>query len=156
MKTDLRTKGEFLKQVYQQNNNLTPHLAVEVAKDPNSPIHNDFEWDDTKAGYEYRLYQARTLIRKVSFVFETSQEPERFINIVNNEGEHSYHPETVVIKNPSWFESALSNFSQKIKALGESIEHLHRASQVSTEKEKALRIAKKTQKYQKDISKELQ
>jgi len=42
---------------------LRPVDVVERAADPDSPLHGCFEWDDTKAGQEYRLQQARHLIR---------------------------------------------------------------------------------------------
>jgi hypothetical protein len=34
-----------------------------AAKHPRSELHKSFEWDDKKCGREYRLWQARTLIR---------------------------------------------------------------------------------------------
>jgi len=39
--------------------------VVEHARDKTSPLHGEFEWDNKKAGHEYRLQQARTLIRAV-------------------------------------------------------------------------------------------
>lgn len=44
---------------------LKPAAVVEVAANPASPLHPYFQWDDAKAGYAYRLAQARTLIRTV-------------------------------------------------------------------------------------------
>ena len=37
--------------------------VVEYARDPETALHGEFEWDDAKAGHEYRLEQARKLIR---------------------------------------------------------------------------------------------
>ena len=39
--------------------------VVSAAKSARSPLHSRFEWDDTKAGHEHRLWQARQLIRIV-------------------------------------------------------------------------------------------
>jgi hypothetical protein len=36
---------------------------VEEAADPASPLHDHFQWDDTIAGRQWRLQQARQLIR---------------------------------------------------------------------------------------------
>lgn len=47
---------------------LTPELVVDAAKDKKSPLHSQFEWDDKKAGHQYRIEQARTLIRSVQVV----------------------------------------------------------------------------------------
>ena len=44
---------------------LTPDNVVDAARDPQHVLHEEFEWDDTKAGPLYRQSQARTLIRAV-------------------------------------------------------------------------------------------
>jgi len=44
---------------------LHPKEIVEFAKDEDTALHDKFEWDDTKAAYEYRLWQARQLIKVV-------------------------------------------------------------------------------------------
>jgi hypothetical protein len=42
---------------------VTPKEILEKAKDPKSPLHKYFEWDNSKAGEQYRIYQARHLAR---------------------------------------------------------------------------------------------
>lgn len=44
---------------------LTPDKLVDVAKDPNSVLHDEFPWDDAIAAHKHRLDVARALIRKV-------------------------------------------------------------------------------------------
>lgn len=44
---------------------LTPETVVEAARDPRSPLHDRFQWDDSLAGEAYRLQQARALIKQV-------------------------------------------------------------------------------------------
>ena len=44
---------------------LTPETVVEAARNPRSPLHSQFEWDDGAAGESYRLQQARALIKRV-------------------------------------------------------------------------------------------
>lgn len=44
---------------------LTPEVVVEAARDPRSPLHTQFQWDDGLAGEAYRLQQARALIKRV-------------------------------------------------------------------------------------------
>jgi len=36
---------------------------VEAARDPDSPLHSHFEWNEGKAAHRYRLGQARVLVR---------------------------------------------------------------------------------------------
>ena len=42
---------------------LTPECVVHAAALPQSPLHNAFTWDDSEAAEQYRLWQARQLIR---------------------------------------------------------------------------------------------
>ena len=51
----------------------TPALVIEVARDPDHDLHDYFEWDDTVAAAQYRLYQARKLIQSVQ-MFVTFQD----------------------------------------------------------------------------------
>ena len=44
---------------------LTPDAVVDDAKDKKSPLHDQFEWDDSKAAAAHRLAQARRLIVSV-------------------------------------------------------------------------------------------
>lgn len=50
---------------------LTPDSVVEDAKSPRSPLHDWFEWDDTEAAHQWRLTQARELIRSVRVEVQT-------------------------------------------------------------------------------------
>jgi hypothetical protein len=55
---------------------LKPEYVEKEARDPKNPLHKRFEWDDKKAGYQYRLYQARQLIRvSIVFIGDDDDEP---------------------------------------------------------------------------------
>lgn len=54
-----------LERLEDQAGRLTPSIVIEAAKDEQSPLHGYFEWDDSIAAENYRLEQARTLIRSV-------------------------------------------------------------------------------------------
>jgi hypothetical protein len=49
----------------ERDGRLIPAEVVSDARDPASPLHAQFEWDDSKAAEAHRLSQARTLIRSV-------------------------------------------------------------------------------------------
>lgn len=49
------------------NGYLSPTHVVDAARDEGSPLHDEFEWDDTEAADAYRLAQAGALIRRVRF-----------------------------------------------------------------------------------------
>jgi hypothetical protein len=42
---------------------ITPEALVDAARDKESPLHEYFEWDDATAAHQYRLEQARRMIR---------------------------------------------------------------------------------------------
>lgn len=49
---------------------LTPKALLDLARDPTSPAHPHFEWNDTLAGEQYRLVQARFFIRSIEIVID--------------------------------------------------------------------------------------
>ena len=52
---------------------LTPDEVVHIASDPESPLHEAFDWDDASAAHQYRLDQARSLIRSVKFEVQVTE-----------------------------------------------------------------------------------
>ena len=64
MKKELQTAVMALQDDF---GNITADRVVEAARDPESPLHGEFEWDDSKAAAQHRLNQARTLIRQVVY-----------------------------------------------------------------------------------------
>lgn len=59
--------------------------VVEFARDPKTALHGRFEWDDTAAAQEYRLWQARELIRVYVTVLASETEPVRaFVSLVSD------------------------------------------------------------------------
>jgi hypothetical protein len=52
-----------LLRIQAMNGLLRPADVVAEASQPGSPLHDYFEWDDGEAGHQWRLQQARQLIR---------------------------------------------------------------------------------------------
>lgn len=44
---------------------LQPRAVVEAARSEDSPLHEQFDWNDSTAAHQWRLQQARQLIRTV-------------------------------------------------------------------------------------------
>ncbi len=56
--------AKTLQQIARQHGGyLRPRDVVDEARDEDSPLHDQFDWDDSSAGEKYRQWQARTLIR---------------------------------------------------------------------------------------------
>ena len=66
IKTRKQMIEERLAALYRRNGeSITPEAVIDDARDPSSPLHACFEWDDKKAAHQHRLDQARELIRAV-------------------------------------------------------------------------------------------
>lgn len=64
-----------LERIYNADGSLTPRAVVDDARPEDSALHPHFEWDDSIAGEQYRLDQARHLIRSVKV--EVRMAPEK-------------------------------------------------------------------------------
>ena len=47
----------------KHNGVLRPEDIVEFARDPKTALHSRFQWDDTEAAHQFRLEQARRIVR---------------------------------------------------------------------------------------------
>lgn len=108
--------------VRRQRGQLTPQAVVDVARDPEHPLHSRFEWDDTVAGEAYRRQQAQELIRKAKVVYREAEGdgPPRlgraFVAIATAEG-HVYDPVEEVIEDPVRRQIALAAMEREWKDL---------------------------------------
>jgi len=67
-----------LNQIRKENAGvLRPADVVAFAKNPRTKLHEKFTWDDNEAAREYRLWQARELIRVVVSVGPVDEKPVR-------------------------------------------------------------------------------
>lgn len=99
-----------------KNGQIKPEDVVEVARDENSPIHNNFEWDDTKAAQEHRLWQARQLIT-YKFKVEGNKE-QQFYNVkvvVNDVPVQGYFTKEKILSNKDMYLHLLREAVSEIK-----------------------------------------
>lgn len=61
---------ELIRLAKQHGGEITPAQVVDVARNPDSPLHSWFEWDDTAAAEQWRLEQAKKLLRVVVTVIQ--------------------------------------------------------------------------------------
>jgi hypothetical protein len=96
---------------------LTPEAVVQAAAEPSNPMHSSFEWDDTKAGHQFRLVQARTLIRAVHFV-EVDGRKETIIHVpdeVSVHGRGEYLPATTIAQDVDLYDRARAQADLKLQ-----------------------------------------
>lgn len=80
--------GKYLEKQFPSGS-ITAEAVLQVAKKRDSLLHKYFEWDDKKAANQYRLKQARGLIRAIVIVQDNGQEIPAYHN-VRLEADNSY------------------------------------------------------------------
>src|SRR5262245_1704533 len=86
--------------------------VVTEAQSPESPLHGKFEWDDSTAAHQYRLMQARQLIRvSVSYVANTDKSYRVFVSLSpdRSEMDGGYREVEAVLDNPAYRAQLLSD-----------------------------------------------
>ena len=64
---------------------ISPRKVVDFARDPGSALHKRFEWDDSKAAEDYRLWQARKVIRLELVVYKQDASGEMVFTSISQE-----------------------------------------------------------------------
>ncbi len=100
IKGDAEKIGRRLNKLEKSDGSLTPALIVKDARNPKSPLHNEFEWDDSKAAQQYRLEQARYITRAIECtIIEHEQEIKTYPYVsLRDEPETPYYSTTTILQ----------------------------------------------------------
>jgi hypothetical protein len=112
---------------------VRPSDVVQAARAARNPLHQFFEWDNTKAAEEYRLVQARHLIRRVTVILTSGDEPipiRAFISLMGDRGEGSYRQTVVVLSTSDFRQQALEEALAEMKAFQHKYRHLAEVAEV--------------------------
>jgi hypothetical protein len=133
METMRKAVQTTVNDIYKESGEVKPSDLLERAEPKTSPIHDAFEWDNKKAGHEYRLIQARTWIRKVDIVFEDRTERLVHVPLLSIEGnaepdngEGYYKPISVVQGDYDEFKRAKSAVLARLNSAKNAYEELKR------------------------------
>jgi len=117
----------YLIELRNREGYLTPQVIVDDARPADSQLHDRFEWDDAVAAEQYRLSQARELVRSVRITFvEPSGTIERtraFVSIERAE-RTEYIPVEEVRSDPALTALALRDAEREWRALFARFKHL--------------------------------
>lgn len=103
---------------------LRPRDTVDDARAEQSEIHPIFTWDDEIAGDNWRLQEARDLIRSVQVEFNGRKVRQYYsVPVVPREESH-YLPHQVLVEQPDEFESAFDQLLKLSKAVLRDLEDL--------------------------------
>lgn len=76
------TKIQELERIRQENGGaLIPQTVVDESRDEEAPLHPVFEWDDEVAGEQYRIHQARNLIKSIRIIKPDRKNPDKQIQV---------------------------------------------------------------------------
>lgn len=142
---------KVLQELYDKHGHTEAAALVEAATPKDSPAHAGFEWDNKKAGHEYRLIQARQWIRRVTVVKDGQEQ--RLIHVPkvvsaasadeDEEGgrEGHYQVRSVLVQRPDEYERALAEAESKFEAARRAVTELYEAAERTGRSDKAAAIA---------------
>ena len=116
---DPQTAGEEIERVrVAQNGRLLAPDLVERARDPSSPLHPAFEWDDATAAESWRVEQASYLIRSIEVIVERQEEdrPIRAFVSVKRDEDRSYTSVSHAMSDPELRQQVLRGALKELEA----------------------------------------
>jgi hypothetical protein len=132
--------AKMLRSIASANDGMiTPQSVVEAARPASSPIHECFQWDNTKAAHEYRLFQARQLIRVTVEVIPSmgDKTPMRvYVSIGDDRGEGGYRRIVDVMNTPELRDKLLSEAKRDMQVFRTKYAKLVELSKVFGEMDK--------------------
>lgn len=125
------TVAAELERIRRANGGVKPEDVIEAASDGNSPIHNVFDWDDSTAAHEYRLIQARQLIRAVVVIYPDTTPRKMYVHVnrpaddEENDGVSGvYQPMRLVVQDADMFDMARAALQGKLESARNSVNEL--------------------------------
>lgn len=129
----------------QEDSDLTASRVLAAARPEGAVLHAAFEWDDGVAGHEYRLIQARSLIRAVVQVSDRGEDegraPQSIYVHVPDRGEGKYTLLSAVVETPDEYERALTEARRYLDSAENRFHELRRVAEGKGGKAEALAIA---------------
>lgn len=119
---------------------LLAHDVVTWAQaNPHSLLHKSLEWDDAKAGYEYRLEQVRRLVR-IHVVTESGERQLLSLSVDRtNQAGGGYREMQAVLADKTLRDVLLTDALRELDRIQKKYEHLKELSRVWAEKDRVRR-----------------
>lgn len=124
--------------LYRKHGYLRPKTVVDWARGhPRSALHGRFQWNDSKAAEEYRLWQARELITEVHAVYPDMKARQVYVSPLELRTSNAGYVALVdVMKNEELRTRFLAQALTEYRRLGEKYHDLRELAGVRSEVEK--------------------
>lgn len=122
-----------LRAIHDEHGSLTAALVVDVARDPDHPLHARFEWDDTVAAEKWRLEQAGQLLRVVKLPPNPARPHDlrAFVAVKGQESHRAeYVPTEVAMADEFTRKLVLADMQREWRALKRRYEHMAEFAQM--------------------------
>ena len=116
--------GETIDKLRDKEGHVTPEEILNYAKSKKSPINKYFNWNDSEAGYQYRLSQARDLVSHIveMVVIEGEKTEQRsFPNVSVPEKGYVYVTLNDAVSKPDYRRQLLDRALSTLKNLQETL-----------------------------------
>jgi hypothetical protein len=128
--------GQELERIRKANGGkLATETVVAEATPEDALLHNHFEWDDLKAGHEYRLIQARTLVKvvvvkhgaSIAGKFVEGEPRSKYVHVQSEEGGY-YQDLIVAVGNVDEYQAALRETTTRLTSAENAVNELKAAA----------------------------
>ena len=129
-KVDAQIAGEAIAKLARNNDleidSVTPEMVLKYAAPAASPLHDIFDWNDSTAAHQFRLIQARNMLRSLRIVVRKLDDPiekRRFLinvpmasSLEEAPKNKAYVPVADAMKSPELRPVVLRNALQELRA----------------------------------------
>lgn len=111
---------DHLQSIYDDHRKLTPAIVVDEARNPEHPLHDRFEWDDSAAGEKWRHHQAHELITSVRVAYKSSTGQPRDVrqfHAIRGQQGHVYEPVETVLRDDVMTKILMADMEREWRSL---------------------------------------
>jgi hypothetical protein len=101
----------------EKTSGLTPERLLAASRNPDAPLHGEFEWNDAAAAEKYRTAQAAYIIRNIEVQVSVNEAPQpirAFFNLTRND--HEYHSIEIITQTPEYFDDLLERVRKELES----------------------------------------
>lgn len=115
LKTPPAIVGQLMEELSQTEEGLTAQTLLDASRPKNSPLHNEFEWDNREAAEKYRLHQAGYIIRSIVIVADETK-PAVYTRAVVTVEDGKYEPTQLILRDEGKREKLLAIALRDLRA----------------------------------------